>query len=53
MQFGEIKKVLQRQSKLTPRGAEPAPAEQDAPGRALVALSPAAISVSKSIHSPF
>jgi len=42
MQFGEIKKMLQRQSKLTQRGAEPAPAEQAAPGHALVALSPAA-----------
>jgi len=42
MQLGEIKKVLQRQSEPTPRGSEPASAEQAAPSRALVALSPAA-----------
>ena len=42
MRLGEIKKVAQRQSGLTPRSAEPAPAEQVAPCRALVALTPAA-----------
>jgi hypothetical protein len=42
MRLGEIKKVVQRQSGLTPRGAEPAPAEQATPSRALVALAPAA-----------
>lgn len=42
MQLGEIKKVDQRQSRLTPCDAEPAPTEQNAPSRALVALSPAA-----------
>ena len=42
MRLGEIKKVVQRQSGLTPRDAEPAPAEQAAASRALVALSPAA-----------
>jgi hypothetical protein len=41
MRLGEIKKVVQRQSGPTPRGAEPVPAEQ-VPGRALVALTPAA-----------
>jgi len=35
MQFGEIKKVLQRQSEPTPRGSGPASAEQAAPSRAL------------------
>ena len=43
MRLGEIKKVVQRQSGPTPRGAEPAPAEQAAPSRALVALTPAAV----------
>ena len=38
MRLGEIKKVVHRQSGLTPRGAESAPAEQAAPSRALVAL---------------
>ena len=42
MRLGEIKKVVQRQSGLTPRGAEPAPAEQATPSRALVSLAPAA-----------
>ena len=42
MRLGEIKKGVQRQSGLTPRGAESAPAEQAAPSRALVALAPAA-----------
>lgn len=43
MRLGEIKKVVQRRSALTPCGAEPAPAaEQAAPNRALVALAPAA-----------
>jgi hypothetical protein len=42
MRLAEIKKVVQRQSGLTPRGAEPASAEQAAPSRALVALAPAA-----------
>lgn len=42
MRLGEIKKVVQRQSGLTPRGAEPAPAVQATPSRALVALAPAA-----------
>jgi hypothetical protein len=31
MRLGEIKKVVQRQSGLTPQGAEPASAEQAAP----------------------
>jgi hypothetical protein len=42
MRLGEIKKVVQRQSGLPPRGVEPAPAEQATPSRALVALTPAA-----------
>jgi hypothetical protein len=43
MRRGEIKKVVQRQSGLTPQGAEPASAEQATPhSRALVALTAAA-----------
>jgi hypothetical protein len=41
MRLGEIKKVVQRQTGLTPRGAEPAPAEPAVASRALVALTPA------------
>ena len=40
MRLGEIKKVASRQTK--PRGAEPAPAEQAAGSRELIALTPAA-----------
>jgi len=42
MRLGEIKKVATRQIGLTPRSVEPAPAEQSAGSRALVALTPAA-----------
>ncbi len=41
MRLGEIKKVAIRQTGLTPHSVEPAPAEQSAGSRALVALTPA------------
>jgi hypothetical protein len=42
MRVGEIRKVVSRQTDPAPRDAEPAAAEQAAPSRAMVALTPAA-----------
>ena len=42
MRIGEIRKVVPRQADPTPHDAEPAAAEQAAPSRAMVALTPAA-----------
>ena len=42
MHVGKIRKVVPRQADPAPREAEPAAAEQAAPSRAMVALTPAA-----------
>ena len=42
MRVGKIRKVVPRQADPAPREAEPAAAEQAAPSRAMVALTPAA-----------
>ena len=42
MRIGEVRKVVPRQADPVPRDAEPAAAEQAAPSRAMVALTPAA-----------
>jgi hypothetical protein len=42
MRLGEIKRVATRQAVFTPRDAAPEPAEQPAPGTALVAVTPVA-----------
>jgi len=42
MRIGEVKKVVPRQADPAPHDAEPATAEQAAPSRAMVALTPTA-----------